>query len=742
MVVLSFVLVVLFQVGPTASAAPPPPDWENPAVFGRHKTPAHATLTPWPDEAGALSFDRDASPWRRLLNGDWRFHFLPGRIGAPEGFAAETFDDSGWDEIPVPSNWQLEGYGTPIYVNVRHPFPPDPPRVPRDPNETGLYRTRFEVPESWEGMRVLLHFAGVQSAFSLWVNGESVGYSEGSMTPAEFDVTEHVRLGENVLAAEVIRWSDGSYLEDQDFWRLSGIYRDVVLLARPAAHIRDFEVVTDLDEEYRDARLSIEASVLSAASGPSGPMSLRARLRDGSGEVIVSETVLVAAGVSAGEERTLTIDARVAAPLKWSAETPHLYPLSLALLDENGAEVEVVSTRVGFREVEIRGGQVLVNGAPVYFKGVNRHEFDPVRGRAIEEDSMVRDIVLMKQHNFNAVRTSHYPNQPRWYELCDEYGLYVMDEANLESHYLWFHENRSPVKLPEWREAIVDRGVSMVERDKNHPSVVMWSLGNEAGMGDNMEAMAGAIRARDGSARAIHYESRDLGTSIREIQGGNLLGWYRIVQGMRSQSPFDISSTMYPKPAEVVERMERDPDRRPVIICEYAHSMGNAGGHFARFWEVFEAHPRLQGGFVWDWVDQGLAKTAPDGEPFWAYGGDFGDEPNDGNFCLNGVVFPDRSPKPALEEMKKAQQPVEITAADADLARGAVTVKNTHRFRDLGFAALRWQLTDSGVVVEEGDLGRLHIPPQESRVVEVPFRQPDSALPGQEYWLNLSVVVA
>jgi beta-galactosidase/beta-glucuronidase len=355
-----------------------PPDWENPAVFGRNTTPAHATLTPWPDEAGALGPTPDESPRRRVLNGDWRFHFMPGREGAPEGFPGLDFDDRGWDEIPVPSNWQLEGHGTPIYVNVQHPFPADPPRVPREPNETGLYRTRFEVPAEWEGMQVLLHFAGVQSALSVWVNGEPVGYSEGSMTPAEFDVTEHVRPGENLLAAEVIRWSDGSYLEDQDFWRLAGIYRDVLLLARPPAHIRDFEVVTDLDDEHRNAELRVAALVANATDGASGPLSLRLRLHDPEGGPIVSAT-LPLEDLPGGEEREVRLDAPVESPLKWSAETPHLYPLTLSLLDEDGTELEAVGARIGFREVEIRGGQVLVNGRPVYFKGVNRHDFSSTR---------------------------------------------------------------------------------------------------------------------------------------------------------------------------------------------------------------------------------------------------------------------------------------------------------------------------------------------------------------------------
>lgn len=735
---LTFLSLVLCASA-SAQGEGPPPDWENPEVYGRSTLPARASFTPWPDEAGALTRDRAASSRRRLLNGSWRFLFMPGRSGAPAGFFEETFDDSEWDTIPVPSNWQLEGHGTPIYVNIQHPFPPDPPRVPRDVNETGLYRTRFQIPAGWDGMRVVLHFAGVQSAFSAWVNGHEVGYSEGSMTPAEFDVTDHVRVGENVLAVEVIRWSDGSYLEGQDFWRLSGIYRDVFLLARPPVHIRDLEVVTDLDEAYRDARLLLDVEVVNEADAASGSLTLRSRLFDPEGAAVLTETRAV--DPPGPDEATgVAVQASVPSPLKWTAETPHLYTLTVTLADGTGEDLEAVSVRVGFREVEIRNGQVLLNGAPVYFKGVNRHDFDPQRGRAVDEASMLRDVVLMKQHNFNAVRTSHYPNQPRFYELCDEYGLYVMDEANLESHYLWFHENRSPVKDPAWKDAIVDRGISMVERDKNHPSILIWSLGNEAGMGPNLEAMADAIRARDGSGRPLHYESRDMGTSIREVREGSPTAVYEMLQWMDSLSHFDINTFMYPRPSGVVERMERDLEERPVIVCEYAHSMGNSGGHFARFWEVYESHPRLQGGFVWDWVDQGLAATTEDGEAYWAYGGDFGDEPNDGNFCMNGVVFPDRTPKPALQEIKKAQQFVKVVAED--LGQGTVRVTNTYHFQDLGFLELRWRLSESGTTLEEGSLGRLGVPPGESRVVRIPFEGPDAPRPGHRYWLDLSFVVA
>jgi beta-galactosidase len=739
-------LAALIQATLTTGSEAAPPDWENPAVFGRQRLPAHATLTPWPDEAGALTLAPDRSPWRRLLNGSWRFHFLPGREGAPTGFEAEAFDDARWATIPVPSNWQLEGYGTPIYSNIRHPFPADPPRVPRERNETGLYRTRFEVPADWKGMRVLLHFAGVQSAFSLWVNGQPAGYSEGSMTPAEFDVTAHVRPGTNVLAVEVIRWSDGSYLEDQDFWRLSGIFRDVVLLARPAVHIGDFEVVTDLDEAYRDARLLVEVTVQGEQPATGEPLSVRARLLDATGKQVAAETAGLGAAPVSGAGRTVRLEAAVGNPLKWSAETPHLYTLALALLDGTGREIEVVGARVGFREVEIRGGLFLVNGVPITVRGVNRHEFDPRRGRAIDEASMLRDVQLIKRGNFNAVRTSHYPNHPRWYELCDEYGLYVFDEANLESHQLWFLENRSPVKFPEWREAIVDRGVSMVERDKNHPSVVVWSLGNESGMGENMVAMADAIRSRDASRRPIHYESRDLGAAVNDAATGGplarLSALYHIFRWTRSLSHFDINSAMYPRPDAIVGMMERDTRKRPVILCEYGLSLGNSDGSFARYWDVFGSQPRLQGGFVWQWADLALAKTTPDGKTFWAYGGDFGDEPNDGVFCLTGITFPDRSPKPALEEIKKAQQPVRFEAAEKDLARGVVRLRNTYDFQGLDFLRLKWQVSASGVVVQEGDLGPVDLAARTSREVTIPFRRPGAPSAGAEHWLNLSLVTA
>jgi len=730
--------IALASAGP-AGAQAPAPDWENPRVFSRNETPAHATLTPSPDEATALRLDPAASPWRRSLNGEWRFHFLPGRDGAPEGFHEEAFDDAGWDAIRVPSNWQVEGWGTPIYTNIRHPFPVDPPRVPRTPNETGLYRLAFEVPEAWGGMRVLLHFAGVQSAFSLWVNGKAVGYSEGSMTPAEFDVTDVVRTGTNVLAAEVIRWSDASYLEDQDFWRLSGIFRDVTLVAVPALHVRDYQVVTDLDDDYRDARLVVTARVRNDAAVASAPARLRMRLRDAAGALVVERTATLDA-LAPGEERGVALEADVAAPLLWSAEMPRLYPLALTLLGADGSETLAIGSRIGFREVEIRDGQLLLNGVAIEIRGTNRHEFDPERGRAITEASMLQDVLLMKRHNFNAVRTSHYPNHPRWYELCDEYGLYVMDEANLESHHLWFLQNRSPVKYPEWREAIVDRGVSMAERDKNHPSVLLWSLGNEAGMGPNLEAMAEAIRAIDASHRPIHYEGRDMGTSMEELQAGKLWHLVDVYRWRESLSHFDINSAMYPKPDEVVSLMERDPGKRPVILCEYAHGQGNSHGHFARYWEIFRAHPRLQGGFIWDWVDQGLLKTAPGGERYFAYGGDFGDQPNDGEFCLNGIVLPDRTPEPAIHEAKRAQQPIALEQRPAQ-SGVAVAIRNLYSFRSLAGLRLLWSLRGSGVAIQEGSLELPDVAPGSETELALDVAEPEPA-PGREYWLDLSVVLA
>lgn len=692
-------------------SASPLPDWDNPQLFERHKEAAHATLMPYPDEELALAGDRAASPYYVSLNGTWKFAYAPNPAAAPAGFAAPDFADDAWDDIAVPGNWQLQGYDRPIYVNVQYPIPiEDYPRVPREDNPTGSYRRRFTVPEAWAGRRVFLTFEGVDSAFHLWVNGQAVGYSQDSRLPAEFDITPHLRRGENTVAARVYRWSDGTWLEDQDFWRLSGIYRDVYLWSAPTVHLRDFTVRTELDGDYRDAILRVRGSIRNYAATGAAGYTLEARLIDAEGRPVLPTPLAGQVDVPADGEATIELAAEVSSPRLWSAEHPNLYTLLLTLRSPEGQVVEVESCRVGFRQVEIRDGRFLVNGVPVLFKGVNRHEHDPDTGHTVSVESMVEDIHLMKQANINAVRTCHYPDDPRWYDLCDEYGLYLIDEANLETHGLW----DQPSKDPQWREAFVDRAVRMVERDKNHPSVVIWSLGNESGHGPNHAAMADWIHQHD-PTRPVHYESAD-------------------------HEPYiDMISVMYPRVDRLVELATREGETRPLLMCEYAHSMGNSPGNMQEYWDIIRTHPRCIGGFVWDWVDQGLRRRTESGEEWFAYGGDYGEERHDANFCINGMVFPDREPHPCLWEHKKIAQPVLVTPID--LVAGTVEITNRYDFTDLSGLDITWALAAEGRVVQRGSLPRLTLRPGERQAVTVPFARPEPE-PGVEYQLELSFALA
>jgi len=681
-----------------------PFDWENPAVFTINAERPHADLMPFPDAESALTGDRQASPWRLSLNGRWKFHWSPCPAQRPIPFSDPAFDVTGWDDLDVPSNWQLKGYDPPIYTNVRYPFDhPNPPHVPQDDNPVGSYRRIFGVPDSWAGRRVILHFAGVSSAFYVWVNGRQVGYNEDSRTPAEFDITDYLIEGENVLAVEVYRWSDGVYLEDQDFWRLSGIFREVYLVSYADLHVRDFWVHTDLDADYRDADLRVEVEVVSYA-GEEVACTVEGRLLDSEGQTVCAPTAeLTAPG-------TLTLSAPVAAPRKWSAEEPHLYTLLLSLSDGDGRVVEVILCKVGFRRVEIKGGQLLFNGVPILLKGVNRHEHDPDTGHVMSRELMLNDLRLMKQHNINAVRTCHYPDVPEWYDLCDEYGLYVIDEANIESH-----GAQHLADDPAWREAHLDRTIRMVERDKNHPSVIIWSLGNEAGDGCNFEATSAWVHQRDPS-RPVHYEQA------------------------HARPHTDIICPMYWPVPSVVELAQKNPDR-PVILCEYQHAMGNSNGGLARYWEAFETVPNLQGGFIWEWVEHGIRKLIPepygDGQAtYFAYGGEFGppDVPSDGNFCMDGLVMPDRTPHPGLAEVKAVYQSIKTEALDA--AAGRIAVTNAYAFRRLEGIDLAWEVRAGEVRVAEG-AHPMSLGPGEREALSLPFDA--AALPAnREAWLNLA----
>ncbi|HJU01792.1 MAG TPA: glycoside hydrolase family 2 TIM barrel-domain containing protein [Actinomycetes bacterium] len=626
------------------------------------------------------------APWLDL-SGAWRFR-LSSRADADDGFADPAYDDRGWDTLAVPSHWQLHGHGAPAYTNLAYPFPVDPPHVPTE-NPTGDHRVRFRLPEGWDAERTVLRFEGVDSWCRVWCNGRELGTSSGSRLPVEFDLTGALAApgADNLLAVRVHQWSAGSYLEDQDMWWLSGIFREVRVLARPAGAIEDWFVHAGYDHRTGAGTLRVDADVPARVTVPE-------------------------LGVDAAAGDTVPL----AAVEPWSAESPRLYDGELASAGER------VALRIGFRTVEVRDGLLRVNGRRVLLRGVNRHEFHPDLGRAVGGDVMLADVLLMKRHNLNAVRTSHYPPHPRFLELCDQYGLYVIDECDLETHgFIQVGWRNNPTDDPRWRDALVDRMRRMVERDKNRPSVILWSLGNESGTGANLAAMAAWARARDPS-RPLHYEH----------------DW--------ASPDVDVYSRMYPTHAEVdrIGRGEEEPlddpglDARrramPLLLCEYAHAMGNGPGGLWEYQELFERHPRCQGGFVWEWIDHGLRARTEDGAEFFAYGGDFGEPLHDGNFVADGLLFPDRTPSPGLHELKKVVEPVRITAEVA----GGIRIANLYDFVDLSHLEFRWTLETEGLEVASGPLEVPDLGPGETTTVPLPNLPPTEA----ETWLTVQAVLA
>ena len=727
-----------------------PFDWENPQVVGINKLPAHVPLIPYPSETMALTGLREQSPYFQLLNGRWSFQLAANPLAAPADFHQPDFDASAWPRLEVPGHWMLQGYDKPIYTNHKMPIPPDPPHVPQDDNPTGLYRAAFTIPADWQDRQIIICFEGVESAFYLWVNGHKVGYSQDSRLPAEFDLTPYVRPGDNSLAVMVIRWSAGSYLEDQDHWWLAGIYRNVYLYAVPKVHLFDIFARTEFDSAYRNALLKVRAR-LNLADWPAPPAGSERRLVaalpgyrvelslfDAKNQPVLAEPLAQPIQVADWTVNRVDFVQPVASPRLWSAETPYLYTLVLALKDDRGQTIEAQRCKIGFRQVEIKGRELLINGRPVILKGVNRHDFDDRRGKALTLETMLADVRLMKQFNFNTVRAAHYPNDSRFYELCDQYGLYVIDEANIECHAFY---NKLPHE-PQWSAAFMARFQRMVERDKNHPSVIMWSLGNESGYGPVHDAMAGWARGYD-PTRPIHYEGAtsqfsvltnsdrleyDHNPTAAEEEQARRRSWQ---MGHRAS---DVCSTMYPTVDHIIAYAQEPANNRPLIMCEFAHSMGNSTGNLKEYWDAVETYHGLQGGFIWDWVDQGLLKIDDHGQRYWAYGGDFGDEINDLNFCINGLIWPDRTPHPAMFECKKVFQPVAVKPVD--LAAGQVEIVNKRYFTDLSDLHATWELAVDGVIVQQGDLPRLDIPPQTGRIVVIPYRQPDLP-PGAEGWLTV-----
>jgi beta-galactosidase len=714
-----FLAVSLLTFSALLSHAQEPPDWENPQLTGIHNEPPHATFIPFDTPAAALTNDWSASPWMVSLNGTWKIKMADNPESRPVGFYLDTCNVSGWDDIGIPATFELHGYSYPIYVNIPYEFKnlmkPDPPHVPHDYNPVFSLRRDFSIPPAWKGRQVFIHFGAVKSFFYAYVNGQKVGMGKDAKTPVEFNITRYLRDSTNTLGVEVYRWSDGTYLECQDMWRMSGINRDVYLYSTPAARIRDFFVRGDLFSNYTHGMLKATVVAQNLKRDAGSRMQVEISLFDSREATtpLYSETQMVE--VAANSEENVLFEKHIPYVKKWSAEYPNLYYLVVTLKDSEGKVLESAGTRMGFRSSEVKNGQFLVNGVPVRLKGVNRHEHDPLTGHVISRELMLKDIRLMKEANINTVRTCHYPDDPYWYDLCDEYGLYVIDEADIESHGMGYNPDRTLGNKPEWMAAHLDRTRRLVERDKNHPCVVIWSLGNEAGNGCNFVATYNWIKGRDNS-RPVQYERAEMASNT------------------------DIYCPMYENIGGLVwYGYTREP--RPLIMCEYAHAMGNSTGNLQDYWDAIMKYPQLQGACIWDWVDQGLLKKNDQGKPFWAFGGDFGpkDVPSDGNFCCNGIVAPDRTPHPGYWEVKKVYQYLKFVPVD--LTRLSVCVENHYDFYDLAGTLFTWQVVSEGKQIAQGAFPAFLLRPGQSRDLNIgmPALIPE---PGAEYFLNISCTLS
>lgn len=739
----SLILLGAFSHNALAQKASEINDWENPDVIQINKMPARATAYSFNSEALALKGDREQANLLSL-NGQWKFHFEADSANRPLDFYQSDFNSQGWDNITVPSNWELEGYGQPIYVNNPYPFPVNLPKIDRE-NAVGSYLKSFELPENWSDKQVVLHFGGVASAFYLWVNGEKVGYSQDSALPAEFDITDYVKKGKNDIAVQVFRWSDGSYLEDQDHWRLGGIQREVLLLAQPKVAINDFAVRTVLTDNYSKAKLQINPELTNLNKQNIKDWSLSAQLYDADNKPVLGNELDIKATklspVVYPQRDTFkfeVLEAQIDNPKLWTSETPYLYTLTLSLKNKQDKLVEARSVKVGFRDVKINDkGQLLINGQSIKLIGVNRHDHHVTKGKALNRADIRRDFELLKTFNFNSIRTAHYPNDPYVYQLADQYGIYVMDEANIESHGV----GGKLANLPQWTNSIVQRVANMVMRDKNHPSIISWSFGNESGTGPGFAAASGWVKDFD-PTRFIHYEGAQ--GDPNHPQYSPLVDLWNSAKGTR-HTPLanptdpafvDVISRMYPNLEDLKGLADSPYIDRPILMCEYAHAMGNSVGHLAEYWDMVWAHDNLIGGYIWDWIDQGLEKQDAQGNTFLAYGGDFGDKPNDSNFCINGIIDSYRNPKPPIEEAKYVFQPIKVTAVD--LAQGKVNIKNRNFFVNLNKYDIRWSLSEDGKLIEQGELAQVDIAPQADKTVNVNFTKP-SLKAGAKYWLRLSL---
>lgn len=687
-------------------------DWENLSITQINAEKVHATYVPF-ETLSWNSNTLEKSPLVKFLNGTWEFQYFRNLSLIPLDIHL-TNNVSDWDTIQVPSNWQLQGdgkYDPPFFTNIKYPFESNPPFVPKDYNPMGVYKKSFVVPADWDGKQVFIHFEGVQSAMYLWVNGQKTGYHEDGMLPAEFNITNYVKKGNNEITIHVFNWSVGSYLEDQDYWRLSGIYRNVYLFTTPNIRMRDFTVFSELDNYFKDAELNVTVDIENLNAQRNGQYFVRVTLMDMQGNN-VSTFKSENFQVQKNTEKTVTLKKNVLNPLKWTAETPFLYKVGIELVSASGITVQAFVINTGFRKIEIKKGLFLINGKAVKIKGVNRHEFDMYNGRTITRKSMIEDILLMKQHNINAVRTAHYPNQPEWYNLCDKYGLYVMDEANIESHGLW-EKGYYIGEKPEWKQVIVERNGNMVQRDKNHPSIVFWSMGNESGWGENFDAAYEEIKKADLQKRPVHYESQNP-TYAKVL------------------SRYDIISQMYLSLNDIIRLFNED-TTRPFIICEYAHSMGNSLGNFNKYWDLYYKYPRLQGGFTWDWVDQGLRSKDKNGKRYWNII-NYSDSAN----VNDGLITPDKRVQPEMNELKKMYQ--NFSAKEIDAIHGLISIENRNYFISTDDIIVNWELTEDGKVVHKNTLSNLCIDAQSQELICLQY--PDNLIKtDKEYFLNLYFVL-
>ena len=682
-------------------------DWENPAVFQINREPARAAFLPYADASSAIADDYARSPWFLSLDGNWKFNWSPTPDQRPKDFYKTDFNVTNWKEISVPSNWELKGYGIPIYTNITYPFPKNPPYIDHSDNPVGSYRRTIDLPVSWNNRRVFIYFEAGTSAMYVWVNGEKVGYTENTKSPAEFDITKYLKPGKNLVAVEVYRWSDGSYLEDQDFWRISGIDRDVYLYSTENVRIADFFVKPDLDGSYKNGSLSVDIKLKNMNSTAKNNQIVEAKLVDASGKEVFSKVLKMNVASNASDSTTLY--QKVSTPKLWSNETPNLYTLLLTLKDENGRFIETVSSQIGFRKVELKNGQLLVNGVRIMVHGVNIHEHNPITGHYQDKETMMKDIRMMKQLNINAVRCSHYPNNLKWVKLCSQYGLFLVDEANIESHGMGYGKENMAYN-PLWDNMHLDRTYSLVERDKNFPAVIIWSLGNEASNGDVFKKTYAWIKKRD-NTRLVQFEQA------------------------HEQDNTDIVCPMYPGVSYMKEYGNRENVKRPFIMCEYAHAMGNSSGNFQEYWDIIHSSKNLQGGFIWDWVDQGFEMTDEVGRKYWAYGGDMGSQnyTNDENFNHNGLVWPDRKPHPGAFEVKKVYQDILFKAVDVE--KGIINVGNGFAYTNLSNYLFKYEVLENGSIIKEGTID-INLAPLSKKQVQLTLPA-ISAKDGVEYVLNI-----